>query len=104
MRRRAYALACVLAFAIAGCGDRRPQLAPIERAELHRFVDRARGASRAGDLPATNAALEALRTRVRELRSAGRLDREIAEQLLKYSAVAQLRARQTLAPQPGAAG
>ena len=104
MPRTAFALTCVFALGIAGCGDRRPQLAPIERTELHRFVDRARSAARAGDLPATSAALEALQARVRELRAGGRVDRDTAEQLLKYSAVTQLRARQTLAPQPGAAG
>jgi ribosomal protein L19E len=104
MSRTALALACALALGIAGCGERRPQLAPIERTELHRFVDRARSAARDGDLTATDAALEALRERVRELRAGGRMDRETADELLKYSAVAQLRARQTLAPQPGAAG
>ena len=95
MRAIALPLACALV--LAACGSSSPQLAPIERDELHAFVDRARSAARAGDLPATNTALEALQARVRELRGAGRLDRETAEQLLKYTAVTQLRARQTLA-------
>jgi hypothetical protein len=100
MRRTALAIA--LALVIGGCGGSRPQLAPIERTELHGFVDRARSAARAGDLPATNAALEALRARVRALRGAGRLDAESAARLLKYSAIAQLRARQTLPPRAAA--
>ena len=106
MRGTAFAIACALV--LAGCGESDPPLAPIDRAELHRFVDRARTAARAGDLPATNAALEALQARVRELRAAGRVDDAAAERLLKYSAVTQLRARQTLAPAgptgPAAAG
>jgi hypothetical protein len=97
------ALALAGALVATGCGDSRAQLAPIERDELHGFVERARSAARAQDLTATDAALEALQARVRELRRAGRLDREAAEQLLKYSAVTQLRARQTLAPGPTAA-
>jgi len=90
---------------LGGCGGSSPQLAPIERDELHSFVERARSAARAGDLPATDAALEALQARVRELRGAGRLQREAADRLLKYSAVTQLRARTTLgsaAPAPAA--
>lgn len=96
MRGTAFAIAC--AVVLAGCGESDRQLAPIDRSELHRFVDRARLAARAGDLPATDAALEALRARVRKLRAAGRVGDETAERLLKYSAVTQLRARQTLAP------
>ena len=102
MRRTALAIAGALL--LAGCGGSSPQLAPIERNELHAFVERARTAARAGDLPATHAALEALQARVRELRAAGRLDGEVAERLLKYSAVTQLRARTTLAPRQQAAG
>jgi hypothetical protein len=101
MRGTAFAIACALL--LAGCGDSSPQLAPIERDELHGFVDRARSAARAGDPERTNAALEALRARVRALRGAGRIDEERADELLKYSAVTQLRARQTLAPGPPAA-
>ena len=103
MRGTAFAIACALV--LAGCGESDRQLAPIDRSELHRFVDRARVAARAGDLPATHAALEALQARVRELRAAGRVGDETAERLLKYSAVTQLRARTTLAPAgPAAAG
>ena len=97
------ALALAGALAATGCGDTKAQLAPIERDELHGFVDRARTAARAKDPTATHAALEALQARVRELRGAGRLDREAAEQLLKYSAVTQLRARRTLGSAPPAA-
>jgi hypothetical protein len=96
MRGMALAIACALL--LAGCGGSSPQLAPIERGELHAFVDRARAAARAGDLAGTDAALEALQTRVRGLRAAGRIDEAVADQLLKFSAVAQLRARTTLAP------
>ena len=92
------ALVCVIACALVlvACGSSSPQLATIERDELHALVDRARTAARARDLAGTNAALEALQARVRELRDAGRLDRGAAEQLLKYAAVTQLRARTTL--------
>ena len=108
MRARDIVLALtVLALAGAlvgsGCGDSGRQLAPIERAELHAFVDRARAAATARDLAGTIGALEALEARVRELRGAGRMDPETAEQLLKYSAVTQLRARSTLKPAPAAA-
>ena len=96
MRGTAFVIACALG--LAGCGESDPPLAPIDRAELHRFVDRARTAARAGNLPATHAALEALQARVRELRAARRVGEATAERLLKYSAVTQLRARQTLAP------
>ena len=96
MRGTAFAIACALV--LAGCGESDPTLAPVDRTELHRFVDRARVAVRAGDLPATDAALEALQARVRELRAAGRIADATAERLLKYSAVTQLRARQMLAP------
>lgn len=104
MRGTASAIACALL--LAACGDSSPQIAPIERDELHAFVDRARTAARARDLAATTAALEALQARVRELRAGRRLDDATAHVLLKYSAVTQLRARTTLAPrQPaGAAG
>jgi len=85
---------------LSGCGGSSPQLAPIERNELHGIVDRARSAARAGDLPGTDSALEALQARVRELRGAGRLDGAAADQLLKYSAVTQLRARTTLRSAP----
>ena len=88
---------------LGGCGDDTPQLAPIERKELHAFVDRARSAATARDLAATTAALEALQARVRALRQAGRIDRETAERLLKYSAIAQLRARSTLGSEAPAA-
>lgn len=101
MRGTAFAIACALL--LAGCGGSSPQLAPIERAELHAFVERARVAARAGDLARTNAALEGLRARVRTLREAGRIDEELADPLLKYSAVTLLRARQTLAPAPTSA-
>lgn len=102
---RGTALAIASALVLAGCGASDPPLAPIDRSELHRFVDRARVAAHAGDLPATHAALETLQARVRELRAAGRLGDETAERLLTYSAVTQLRARQTLAPGgPAAAG
>ena len=96
--RLAGALAGILI--LGGCGDSRPQLAPIEREELHAFVERARSAATARDLPATSAALEALQARVRTLREAGRIDRETAGRLLKYSAIAQLRARTTLGSGP----
>jgi hypothetical protein len=96
MRGTAPAIACALV--LAGCGEASPQLAPIERRELHAFVERARTAARAQDLAATNAALVTLRARVRTLRARGRIDRAMADRLLKYSAVTQLRARQTLAP------
>lgn len=99
--RLAVALAGVLV--LSGCGDSTPQLAPIERKELHAFVDRARSAATERDLAATNAALEALRARVRALREAGRIDAELAQRLLKYSAIAQLRARTTLRPEPSPA-
>lgn len=88
-------IACALV--LVACGSSSPQLAPIERDELHAFVDRARSAAMVRDLAATNAALEALQARVRELRARGRLSAKTAEQLLKYTAVTQLRARQTLA-------
>ena len=102
MRATAFAIACALA--LSGCGSSSPQLAPIERDELHAFVDRARTAARARDLAAANAALEALQARVRELRAAGRLDRRTAGRLLKYTAVTQLRARQTLDPRGSPTG
>lgn len=101
MRGTVFAIFCALVF--PACGSSSPQLAQIERDELHAFVDRARTAARARDLATTHAALEALRARVRELRGAGRLDVESADQLLKYSAVTQLRARQTLPPRAGTA-
>ena len=88
---------------LGGCGDSSPQLAPIERRELHAVVERARSAATARDLSATNAALEALQTRVRALREAGRVDGETAEQLMKYSAIAQLRARRALRAEPATA-
>lgn len=96
------AVALAGALVLGGCGDSSPQLAPIERKELHAFVDRARSAAAVRDLTATNAALEALQARVRVLREAGRIDGELAQRLLTYSAVTQLRARQTL--DPAAAG
>lgn len=102
MRATAFAIACALG--LAGCASSSPQLAPIERDELHAFVDRARTAARARDLAAADAALEALQARVRELRASGRLDRQTADQLLKYTAVTQLRARQTLDPQRSTTG
>lgn len=90
------AVALAAALVLAGCGDSGPRLAPIERQELHAFVERARSAATRRDLAATNAALEALQARVRALREAGRIDGEMAQRLLKYSAIAQLRARSTL--------
>jgi len=103
MRGTALAIACGLV--LAACGESDPPVAPIDRTELHRFVERARVAARAGDLAATHAALEALQARVRTLRAGGRVGAETAERLLRYSAVTQLRARQTLAPGgPAAAG
>ncbi len=97
MRGTAFAIAG--AILLAGCGgSTSPPLAPIERNELHGFVDRARSAARAGDLAATEGAIESLRARVRQLRGAGRIDDEAADRLLKYSAITRLRARQTLAP------
>lgn len=99
--RLAVALAGVVI--LGGCGDDAPQLAPIERKELHAFVDRARSAATARDLAATNAALEALQARVRGLREAGRIDPQTAARLLKYSAITQVRARSTLGSEPPAA-
>ena len=98
MRGTASAIVCALL--LAGCGDSGPQLAPIERKGLHAFVERARTAASAQDLAGTTAALEALQARVRTLRKAGRIDRETADRLLKYSAIAQLRARTTLGSEP----
>ena len=98
MRGTASVIAGVLV--LGGCADSRPQLAPIERKELHAFVDRARSAAKTRDLAATDAALEALQARVRALREAGRIEPEAADRLLKYSAIAQLRARTSLRSEP----
>ena len=102
--RARLAVALVGILVLNGCGDTAAPLAPIERGELHGFVERARTAARAQDLAATNAALEDLQARVRTLRARGRIDPALADRLLKYSAVTALRARQTLAPVAAGAG
>lgn len=103
MRRRllrsaaAAATGACVAFT-AGCGgDGLPsQLTPGQRADLHTLVDQARTAAGAGDLAATNAALARLKARVRTLRDDGALEDDRAAELLKYVAVAELKAARTV--------
>jgi ribosomal protein S20 len=95
----AAAAALCLAFG-AGCGgDGLPrQLTPGQRADLHTLVAQARTAAGADDLAATNAALARLEERVRALRESGAIDKEHAAKLLKYAALAELKAAHTVAP------
>ena len=82
----------------AGCGgDGLPsQLTPGQRADLHTLVGQARTAAGAGDLAGTNAALARLKARVRTLRDDGALGEDRAAELLKYAAVAELKAGRTV--------
>ena len=82
----------------AGCGgDGLPsQLTPGQRADLHTLVGQARTAAGAGDLAGTNAALARLKARVRTLRDEGALGKDRAAELLKYAAVAELKAARTV--------
>jgi len=82
----------------AGCGgDGLPrQLTPGQRADLHTLVGQARTAAGAGDLAGTNAALARLKARVRTLRDDGALGKDRAAELLKYAAVAELKASRTV--------
>lgn len=82
----------------AGCGgDGLPsQLTPGQRADLHTLVGQARTAAGAGDLAGTNAALQRLKARVRTLRDDGALGKDRAAELLKYAAVAELKAARTV--------
>ena len=82
----------------AGCGgDGLPsQLTPGQRADLHTLVGQARTAAGAGDLAGTNAALARLKARVRTLRDDGALGKDRAAELLKYAAVAELKAARTV--------
>ncbi len=82
----------------AGCGgDGLPsQLTPGQRADLHTLVGQARTAAGAGDLAGTNAALARLKARVRTLRDDGALGEDRAAELLKYAAVAELKAARTV--------
>jgi hypothetical protein len=93
-------VACLL-FA-AGCGDGGlpRELTPGQQADLHALVSQARTAAGAGDPAATQAALERLQARVRSLRDSGAIEADRAAALLKYSALAELKAAHTIAPPP----
>ncbi len=83
----------------SGCGEAQGDpLSLATQHELRTIVAQARAAVRDDDLAATHAALERLRTRVRALRDAGQIDGGDAEQLLKFSAIAELKAEHTLTP------
>ncbi|MEA2193721.1 MAG: hypothetical protein QOG42_155 [Solirubrobacteraceae bacterium] len=88
----------------AGCGDGGlpRQLTPGQRADLHTLVGQARAAAAAGDLGATQAALQRLAARVRTLRDDGALEKGSAAELLKHGALAELKAAHTIAPPPAA--
>ena len=99
LRRCAIALVAGGGLALAaGCGgDGLPrELTPGQRADLHTLVGQARTAAGAGDLAATNAALARLKARVRTLRESGALDGDDATELLKYAALAELKAGATI--------
>jgi len=83
----------------AGCGSDElpPQLTTGQRADLHTLVGQARTAAGAGDLAATRTALEQFEARVRTLRDSGSLTDGGADELLKHAALAELKARRTIA-------
>ncbi len=101
-RRRPVAGAVVVACAAlaVGCGDDGlPQrITSGQESDLHTLVDRGRTAAAAGDLAATQAALQRLDAEVRALRERGALGADRAKELLKISAVTKLKATRTLQP------
>ncbi len=93
------AVAACAALAVGCGGEGLPQrITPAQESDLHTLVDRGRGAAAAGDLAATRAALDRLDAEVRALRDSGALDDGRAAELLKISAVTELKATRALRP------
>lgn len=104
--RRSTLLAVIACSALAiGCGGGGlgQRLTPGQESDLHTLIERGRTAAVAGDLAATHAALERLNTEVRALREKGALGDDSAAELLKISAVTELKATRTLQPAAPAA-
>jgi len=101
MRCAVAAVAAVWLSGTTGCGGNGlpHEVTPGQRADLHTLVGQARTAAGAGDLAATSAALARLKARVRMLRASGALEGAHAAELLKYAALAELKAQVTIRAQ-----